>query len=118
MCKNLFFKKILCLVVLGAFSLSGLAQTTVNFTTCGGPTNWTVPPCVTSISINISGAQGGGANGGLGSAMSGVLTVTPGQVIQIKVGCTPAGVAGGAGGGGTGANASGAGNSSLGGGGA
>jgi len=104
-------------VILFLLSLTAVAQTTVNFN-CGAPTNWTVPACVTSISVTMSGAQGGGSAGGMGASISGTYAVTPGQVLQITVGCQPSGVAGGGGGGGAGANASGGGNSSFGGGGA
>jgi gliding motility-associated-like protein len=99
------------------WAASVVSQTTVNFN-CGPATSWTVPPCVTSLSIVIHGAQGGGSAGGMGASLTGNLAVTPGQVLTISVGCQPTGVAGGTGGGGAGQNASGGGNSSFGGGGA
>ena len=60
---------------------------TFNFT--GNVQSWTVPPCVTSITITAAGAKGGGgAAGGNGAIVTGTLAVTPGQVLQIRVGGT------------------------------
>lgn len=69
-------------------SLHALAQpVTFNFT--GNVQSWTVPPCVTSITITAAGAKGGGgAAGGNGAIVTGTLAVTPGQVLQIRVGGT------------------------------
>ena len=39
-------------------------QTNVTFNYTGAAQSWTVPPCVTSISITAAGADGGGAAGG------------------------------------------------------
>lgn len=53
---------------------------------------FTVPPGVTSINIDASGAQGGSvttscaATGGLGARMVGDFSVTPGEVLSIMVG--------------------------------
>ncbi|HEX2900898.1 MAG TPA: hypothetical protein VHS96_14350, partial [Bacteroidia bacterium] len=63
------------------------AQTTFGYT--GTIQTYTVPPGVTSISIDASGAQGGGSfggAGGLGARMTGVFSVTPGQVLSVVVG--------------------------------
>ena len=65
---------------------------------------WTVPPCVTTVTIEAWGAQGGGGNagpGGLGARMKGDFSVTPGQVLRILVGQmgTQCGTEGGGGGG-------------------
>ena len=59
---------------------------TFNYT--GGQQSWIVPAGVTTIAVNVSGAQGntGGRLGGLGGAASGNLAVTPGQTIYINVG--------------------------------
>lgn len=89
---------------------SGQCSAIVNFTapagvnTCGSTTTttfnytgpalqtFTVPPGVTSINIDASGAQGGSvttncaATGGLGARMVGDFTVTPGEVLSIMVG--------------------------------
>ncbi|HEX2901369.1 MAG TPA: hypothetical protein VHS96_16765, partial [Bacteroidia bacterium] len=64
-----------------------LAQTTFNYT--GSIQTYTVPIGVTSITIDASGAQGGGSNGGaggLGARMTGTFAVSPGQVLSIVVG--------------------------------
>jgi len=80
----------------------------------GGTQTFTVPACETSLRITAQGAQGGGSNGqvgGRGASMAGDFTVTPGDIITIRVGgagidgqLAPAGLAsqrGGTGGGGT-----------------
>lgn len=46
----------------------------------------TIPPSVTQITIDAYGAQGQGPSGGMGGRAQGVLTVTPGQVLNIYVG--------------------------------
>ncbi len=67
------------------------SQTTFNYT--GGMQSYTIPPGVTSIQIDAWGAEGGSAGnnsnpsmGGNGGYSSGILTVTPGQVLNIYVG--------------------------------
>lgn len=67
---------------------------TFNFT--GGIQTFTVPAGVTSLTIQASGAQGGsgatggqsstGGVGGLGATVSGILSVTPGDILNIFVG--------------------------------
>ncbi len=64
------------------FSATGSGRT-------GTIQTWTVPPCVTSVTIEAFGAQGGtvsGAEGGHGARMQGTFTVTPGEIIKILVG--------------------------------
>ena len=74
-------------------------STSVNFNYTGSSQNWVVPSCVTSITVNVAGAEGGGANGGNGALITGNINVTPGQTLQIKVGgegsCPNAGYNGG-----------------------
>ncbi len=74
---------------------------TFNYT--GSMQTFTVPPGVTSVTINAFGAQGGGSeacappnqeDGGLGGNATGTLAVTPGQVLNIFVGQKPAMVPG------------------------
>ncbi len=69
------------------------AAGTQTFNYSGSIVNWTVPANVTSVTINAKGAQGGqygAANpGGLGANVSGVFSVTPGQVLSILVGQQP-----------------------------
>ena len=61
-------------------------STTVNFNYTGGSQNWTVPSCVTSITVSAAGGSGGGTNGGNGSLITGNINVTPGDILQINVG--------------------------------
>lgn len=60
---------------------------------------WTVPACVTSITVDVQGAMGGHgvfSRGGYGGRAQCTLTVTPGQVFYIFVGgMGDTGVAGG-----------------------
>jgi hypothetical protein len=65
-----------------------------------GYESWVVPPCVTSISVDAAGGQGGNADendlmniygsfggvGGLGGRVQATLDVTPGDTIYIYVG--------------------------------
>ncbi|GAB5418196.1 MAG: hypothetical protein Crog4KO_28270 [Crocinitomicaceae bacterium] len=84
--------------------LGAYGQTTETFNFTGGAQTWTVPTCVTSLTITVSGAQGGGSNGGNGAVITGTITVNPGDVITMDVGAqggTGPG-SGGYGGGGTG----------------
>jgi gliding motility-associated-like protein len=91
---------------------------TVTFNFTGAVQNWTVPPCVTSIQILARGADGGGTNGGNGASVTGTLAVTPGQVLQIRVGGSGACPTSGYNGGGIGRNGNTVANGSCGGGGA
>lgn len=62
----------------------------VTFSFTGAQQTFTVPACVTQLQVQLSGAQGGSHNtncqGGLGGSASGLLTVSPGQVLNIFVG--------------------------------
>ncbi len=88
-----------------AEAVTGVTGTqTYNFT--GSVQTFTVPPGVTSITIDAKGAQGGNTNGGKGARMIGTFTVTPGENIGIAVGqqgivnnCGGGGASGGGGGG-------------------
>ncbi|MFT5777624.1 MAG: hypothetical protein ACI837_000572 [Crocinitomicaceae bacterium] len=60
------------------------AQTTFNYT--GSIQTYTVPVGVSSINIDVSGAEGGGSGGGLGAQMTGDFAVIPGEVLTIVVG--------------------------------
>ena len=66
------------------------ACTTQTFNFSGGMQSYTVPVGVTSLTINARGAQGAsqtlGGTGGLGGSVQGVLSVSPGQVLNIFVG--------------------------------
>ncbi len=69
-------------------SSGGSGSQTFNYT--GAAQTFTVPGCVTSITITAYGAQGGnhysGSTGGYGGSATGQLAVTPGQVLNIYVG--------------------------------
>lgn len=100
--KNCFF--IILLTYLVLLVKTSNSQTTLQYTTPGG-TTWTVPSCVTSITVQVWGAGGGGGgaiaivrNSGNGESCSGagggggggytskVVSVTPGQTYNITVG--------------------------------
>ncbi len=59
-----------------------------NFT--GSAQTFVVPAGVTSLNVEVRGAQGGNANnsvnGGFGGRVNGTLAVTPGETLQINVG--------------------------------
>ncbi len=117
----------LSVVVLCALSAKG--QTTVSFTCPTTTTTWTVPAGVTSIQVDVQGANGGLNSvegvpsfgytvldrGGHGARVQATLAVTPGQVLNIYVGgigpngITGSNVPGGFNGGGGGKYAPGAG---------
>ncbi len=67
-------------------------STTYSFT--GTIQSYTVPLGINSLTINASGAQGGGETfgglpGGLGASMSGVFAVTGGHVLNVLAGQQP-----------------------------
>ncbi|MES2131672.1 MAG: glycine-rich protein [Bacteroidota bacterium] len=73
------------------------AQTTQTFSYTGSMQSFTVPTCVTSITVDVRGSKGGDCIynqpgtkpddlGGLGGRVVAVYTVTPGQVLNIFVG--------------------------------
>lgn len=94
----------------------GAQPVVFNFT--GQMQTYTVPQCVTSLTVDVQGAQGGGANGGLGGRVQATIPVTPGQVLNIFVGGQGGCPAAGFNGGGAGQLANTAANASCGGGGA
>lgn len=65
------------------------AQDTLHFDFTGESFQWVVPECVYMLSVEVAGAQGGGAElseGGKGAKVNSFLNVTPGQILQINVG--------------------------------
>lgn len=67
------------------------AQTSTSFSYTGGMQTFVVPACVNIISVDMSGAQGGGnasvsAPGGMGGRVQTDIPVTPGQTLYIFVG--------------------------------
>lgn len=81
------------------------------FSCSGSSQTWTVPLGIFSVQVKLWGA-GGGANGtgttnssgGGGGYVSGSLSVTPGEVLEIVAGCGGSTAAGGFGGGGGASN--------------
>lgn len=78
------------------------AQTSTTFNYTGSPQTWTVPACVSSITVTVAGADGGGNLGGNGAVVTATIPVTPGQVITVNVGASGNSINGGYGGGGNG----------------
>ena len=82
--------KITILLIIGIKSANAQIITTYTFT--GAQQTDTVPAGVTSLTLDVKGAQGGfgfnapGAPGGLGGRVQAVLAVTPGEVLNIYVG--------------------------------
>lgn len=79
---------------------------TQTYSYTGTIVNFTVPTCVTVLTIQALGAQGGyhptsTVASGLGASITGVVTVSSGQVLKILVGQQPSSPAGNGGGGGT-----------------
>ncbi|HLP12574.1 MAG TPA: PKD domain-containing protein [Flavobacteriales bacterium] len=74
----------------------------VTFNYTGGVQTYTVPACVYSLNIFAEGGEGGGTNGGNGGTSTGIIAVTPGQVLQVYVGGLGSITAGGFNGGGNG----------------
>lgn len=95
-------KKIVILFLLPLFALAQItpeflqlkpAYTNfVKFDYTGAIQTWTVPSGVTKIFVDVAGAQGGSAGtniAGKGGKISGILTVIPGDILQITVGGQP-----------------------------
>lgn len=83
-----FLTTILGICTIASF---GWTQTTTTFNYTGSTQQWTVPVCVTSVTVTVAGAQGGsnpGSNaaGGNGAVVTYTMSVTPGQVIDVTVG--------------------------------
>lgn len=78
--------------VSGFLLLAGIAQMhaqTVTFNYTGAVQTYVVPPCVTQVVVNASGAQGGGPNGGMGGNAVATIPVTPGNTLYVYVGGQP-----------------------------
>lgn len=90
-------------LILSGILISSVFAQSQTFTYSGSIQTFTVPVGVFSLTVDARGAQGGsssGQPGGLGARMLGVVSVTPGQSIQILVGQQGfAGTSGGGGGG-------------------
>jgi Glycine rich protein/GEVED domain/Secretion system C-terminal sorting domain len=106
-------KLIIPIAIFLGMSLSAGAQTI--FSTAGGPYTYTVPAGVTTLGVDIAGAQGGtysSVAGGLGGRVTCNLTVVPLSVLQIYVGGTTTSTTGGLNGGANGSNGGGGGGGS------
>jgi hypothetical protein len=57
-----------------------------SFSYTGGNQTYTVPACVTTVTLEVWGAQGAGGMGGKGGYARGDVAVTPGQVLTVMVG--------------------------------
>lgn len=97
--------RLLTAISLLVFSLNIQAQDEIVFSYTGEVETYVVPACVEQISVVLSGASGGGENGGAGATVSGVIDVVEGQVIEIRVGGMGNCPEGGYNGGGNGAEA-------------
>ncbi len=71
-------------------SIANYTPGSQTFTSLGGPTNFTVPAGVSSVTIECWGAQGGTGNGsqpgGLGGYAKGTLSVQSGSTLYVYVG--------------------------------
>lgn len=73
---------------------SAITSCSISFPYTGDVYNWTVPGGVNSISFDVRGAQGGDGKsgsttnsyGGQGGVTTGTLTVSPGQLLVLRVG--------------------------------
>src|SRR5690606_18917933 len=81
-----------------------VAELQVTFEYAGSAQEWVVPEGVTSVLVEVWGAQGGtpdvGAEGGLGGYAVGTLAVTPAETLYVYVGEQGRIVSGSGGGGG------------------
>ncbi|MGZ3864830.1 MAG: PKD domain-containing protein [Bacteroidia bacterium] len=90
------FKYFLILIISFFSGRIAFAQvTTATFNCTGAPQNYTIPPCVTTVTVEAWGAGGGGGGvdsytgspGGGGAYAYATLAVAPGQVLTVYVGC-------------------------------
>ncbi|MFA7274849.1 MAG: gliding motility-associated C-terminal domain-containing protein [Crocinitomicaceae bacterium] len=84
--KMMSFAVVAVLTLVNLISGSLWAQTSTTYNYTGAVQTYTVPPCVTSITVTAAGAKGGGPAGGNGAVITGTVAVTPGQVLQLYVG--------------------------------
>ena len=96
-------------LVAGALAIpvhAGAEPTTQTFSYTGGVQEFVVPTGVCLVRIDAYGAQGGESGGeirgGFGGRAAATITVTPGEVLKIRVGGKPTGTTGGFNGGGDG----------------
>ena len=74
------------ILILGcALAIGGIKAQTVTFNYTGSVQTWTVPSCVTSVTVDMAGAQGGSGTG-YGGRVQCVYATTPLTVFNIYVG--------------------------------
>lgn len=83
--KNIKFILFLFLGIL-LNTISTFSQNSQTFNSTGGLQSWTVPACVSTITVTVAGADGGGNLGGNGAVITSSIPVQPGQVITMLVG--------------------------------
>jgi hypothetical protein len=66
-----------------------LSAQTTTFSYTGAVQTYVVPACVSQITVDASGAQGGGPFGGMGGESVATMPVTPGSTLYIFVGGCP-----------------------------
>lgn len=85
------------------FSCEFMSQEEIVFEYTGNVETYIVPACVNQLNVIVKGAKGGGINGGNGATLSGIIDVTEGQILEIRVGgignCPDGGFNGGGSGG-------------------
>jgi hypothetical protein len=92
-----YIYSIASLLLLTGLSLVAQQQKKFNFT--GSVQTFTVPPCVTSITVDLAGAKGGdhtgdwgSSVGGKGGRVTGTISVKPGDILYIYVGGAGGGI--------------------------
>uniref|UniRef100_UPI002FE111F5 glycine-rich protein n=1 Tax=Rhabdothermincola sp. TaxID=2820405 RepID=UPI002FE111F5 len=77
----------MCLPTTSASAADPIIET---FTCTGAVQSWVVPAGVTEAVVDLYGAAGGDtttSSGGLGGRATATISVTPGETIQVNVGC-------------------------------
>ena len=82
------YLKVIGFLLSGSLLSTAQTPTLQTFGFTGSVQSFTVPPCVNSITVVARGAQGTSTTsaGGLGGAARGIMSVVPGQVVNIYVG--------------------------------
>ena len=87
---NFSSKCIPTIIIYLLWVFNSAAQVTQTFTFTGAMQTFVVPPCVSTITVDVKGSQGGsnsaGILGGLGGSSNGVLSVAQGNTLYIYVG--------------------------------
>jgi hypothetical protein len=70
----------------GDYLLYNLTRNLRLFTFTGGSQSWSVPSGIGTVMAEVQGAKGGRSDGGLGGRLKGLITVTPGETLNVYVG--------------------------------